>query len=104
MRRVRLGRLVIGTQGGALTWVIAAVLLSAGSAAVAQDEATATEAAAAGPLQEVTVTATRRAESLSKVPISVTAEMSMRMAFFIVCWISLKSNPSPWRRGQVTIA
>src|SRR5580765_4171429 len=73
MRRVRLGRSVIGTQGGALTWVIAAVLLSAGSAAVAQEEATATEAAAAGPLQEVTVTATRRAESLSKVPISVTA-------------------------------
>src|SRR6476661_11145132 len=73
MGRVRLGRLVIGTQGGALTWVIAAVLLSAGTAAVAQEEATATEAAAAGPLQEVTVTATRRAESLSKVPISVTA-------------------------------
>ena len=73
MGRVRSGRLVIGTQGGALTWVIAAVLLSAGSAAVAQEEAAATEAAAAGPLQEVTVTATRRAESLSKVPISVTA-------------------------------
>ena len=73
MRRVRLGRMVIGTQDGALSWVMAAVLLSAGSAAVAQEEATATEAAAAGPLQEVTVTATRRAESLSKVPISVTA-------------------------------
>ena len=73
MRRVRLRQLAIGTQGGALPWVMAAVLVSAGSAAVAQEEATATEASAAGPLQEVTVTATRRAESLSKVPISVTA-------------------------------
>jgi outer membrane receptor protein involved in Fe transport len=52
---------------------MAAVLLSAGSAAVAQEQATATEASAAGPLQEITVTATRRSESLSKVPISVTA-------------------------------
>ena len=49
MRRVRLGRLAIGTQGGVLTWVMAAVLLSAGSAAVAQEEATATEASCGGP-------------------------------------------------------
>ncbi|HYM27705.1 MAG TPA: TonB-dependent receptor plug domain-containing protein, partial [Steroidobacteraceae bacterium] len=40
----------------------------------AQDQAQAGEAAApAGGLQEITVTATRREESLSKVPISVTA-------------------------------
>src|SRR6266566_9874399 len=38
----------------------------------AQEQASSTESTA-GPLQEVTVTATRREESLSKVPISVTA-------------------------------
>jgi hypothetical protein len=42
---------------------MAAGLLSAGSAAVAQEQATATEASAAGPLQEITVTATRRAKA-----------------------------------------
>ena len=63
MRRVRLGRLASGTHGGALTRVMAAGLLSAGSAAVAQEQATATEASAAGPLQEITVTATRRAKA-----------------------------------------
>ena len=38
----------------------------------AQEQASSTESTA-GPLQEITVTATRREESLSKVPISVTA-------------------------------
>jgi iron complex outermembrane recepter protein len=38
----------------------------------AQEQSSSTESAA-GPLQEITVTATRREESLSKVPISVTA-------------------------------
>jgi iron complex outermembrane receptor protein len=50
----------------------AAALIWSGAAA-AQQQAAATEATASGPLQEVTVTATRREESLSKVPISVTA-------------------------------
>src|SRR5579862_7590551 len=50
-----------------------AVLLCAGSPARAQEQSASTEATATGPLQEVTVTATRREESLSRVPISVTA-------------------------------
>src|SRR5580698_496162 len=50
-----------------------ATLLCAGGTAFAQEQAASTDATTAGPLQEVTVTATRRSESLSKVPISVTA-------------------------------
>jgi len=52
--------------------VTAAGALLAAGGALAQEQGAATEAAAA-PLQEITVTATRREESLSKVPISVTA-------------------------------
>ncbi len=56
----------------------AAMLLGAGAAALLAPAATradtaANEPAAAGPLQEIVVTATRRDESMSKVPISVTA-------------------------------
>ncbi len=54
--------------GGMLSALSAAAGLAAGSAA---DNAAAEDAS--GPLQEITVTATRREESLSKVPISVTA-------------------------------
>jgi iron complex outermembrane recepter protein len=50
-----------------------AALLCAGGTASAQEQAASTDTTTAGPLQEVTVTATRRSESLSKVPISVTA-------------------------------
>ncbi len=54
----------------------AAVALLACCTAAWADQAAdqaATEAATVGPLQEITVTATRREESLSKVPISITA-------------------------------
>ena len=50
-----------------------AALLWSGASAWGQEQSTSTEATATGPLQEVTVTATRREESLSRVPISVTA-------------------------------
>jgi outer membrane receptor protein involved in Fe transport len=49
------------------------VLLAAAGGAQAQDQAPAAETAAPVGLQEVVVTATRREESLSKVPISVMA-------------------------------
>src|SRR5260370_10053063 len=49
-----------------------ALLAGAPGASRAQEQAPGSEASG-GPLQEVIVTATRRAESLSKVPISVTA-------------------------------
>ncbi len=48
-------------------------LLAAGGASQAQEQAPAAETAAPAGLQEVVVTATRREESLSKVPISVMA-------------------------------
>jgi iron complex outermembrane recepter protein len=53
---------------------VAIALLAASAASQAQEQAPATETAApSGALGEVVVTATRREESLSKVPISVTA-------------------------------
>ena len=58
----------------ALGAVPAAVLMCAAwMPAHAQDQAQGDTSAPAGGLQEITVTATRREESLSKVPISVTA-------------------------------
>lgn len=51
--------------------LVVVLACGAASATEAADQAEATESA--GPLQEITVTATRRSESLSKVPISVTA-------------------------------
>src|SRR5271154_395752 len=53
------------------TCAIAVVVTFLGSAALAAEPAPPEEAT--GPLQEITVTATRHEESLSKVPISVTA-------------------------------
>src|SRR5580698_2392795 len=50
---------------------LAVAVIFSGSAALAADPAPPEEAS--GPLQEITVTATRHEESLSKVPISVTA-------------------------------
>src|SRR5437879_41132 len=54
-------------------WVALAVLGCAPCAAWSQEQAQASKEAAPAALQEVVVTATRREESLSKVPISVTA-------------------------------
>src|SRR5256884_4306480 len=53
-------------------YVALALLACVPGASRAQQQTQGSEASA-GPLQEVIVTATRRAESLSKVPISVTA-------------------------------
>src|SRR5580698_3352637 len=72
MRRIHDLNLRRATVGGPLPWTIA-TLLCAGGSAFAQEQAASTDTSSSGPLQEVTVTATRRSESLSKVPISVTA-------------------------------
>src|SRR6516165_4976077 len=64
--------LLTGTRRTGLLASLGVFVLAAGST-YAQEQAPATEATATGGLQEVTVTATRREESLSKVPISVTA-------------------------------
>jgi iron complex outermembrane receptor protein len=53
-------------------WMIAPVL-ACGAALPALADDSATEPAAMGPMQEVVITATRREQDLSKVPISVTA-------------------------------
>src|SRR3974390_2637492 len=53
-----------------LRWVFGACALSSAGAFAAEVAAPEAET---GPLQEITVTATRREESLSKVPLSVTA-------------------------------
>jgi iron complex outermembrane recepter protein len=57
---------------GTAPYLLLAALAAAG-ASRAQEQAPAAETGMAGPLQEVVVTATRREESLSKVPISVMA-------------------------------
>src|SRR5580693_7758685 len=59
--------------GAASAAPAAALLLLASGAGQAQEQTQASETGAAGGLQEIVVTATRREESLSKVPISVTA-------------------------------
>src|ERR1700734_2306727 len=59
----------VAAIGGAL----AALCAAAAYAATATAADTGADADASGPLQEITVTATRHEESLSKVPISVTA-------------------------------
>ena len=64
-------------RSGGRGWIAAVAVLACAAGpgrASAQEQAPGTEtSAAAGALQEVVVTATRREESLSKVPISVTA-------------------------------
>src|ERR1700681_4318355 len=55
-----------------LTYAALALLACAPGASRAQEQTQGSEATG-GPLQEVVVTATRRAESVSRVPISVTA-------------------------------
>ena len=60
-----------GIRSGLLPVALAA--LAAAGTGQAQEQAPAAETAAVGGLQEVVVTATRREENLSKVPISVTA-------------------------------
>jgi len=72
MRRIHVLNLRRATVRGTIAWTIA-TLLCAGGSAFAQEQAASTDTSSSGPLQEVTVTATRRSESLSKVPISVTA-------------------------------
>src|SRR6202042_1865711 len=57
--------------GTALSMI--ASLIAYGMALPARADDTATAAAEQGPMQEVVVTATRREEDLSKVPLSVTA-------------------------------
>src|SRR5580692_10240170 len=59
--------------GAASAAPAAALLLLASGAGQAQEQTQASETGAAGGLQEIVVTATRREESLSRVPISVTA-------------------------------
>ncbi len=72
MRRIHDLNLKRVSARGTIPWAIA-TLMWAGGSAVAQEQAASTDATSAGPLQEITVTATRRSESMSKVPISVTA-------------------------------
>jgi iron complex outermembrane recepter protein len=59
--------------GIACASALALLALAPQSGLAQQAEAQTAETAPSGPLQEITVTATRREESLSKVPISVTA-------------------------------
>src|SRR5215469_9866914 len=64
-------------RGSGSGWITALVIIACAAGtgrALAQEQAPATETSAAvGGLQEVTVTATRREENLSRVPISVSA-------------------------------
>jgi iron complex outermembrane recepter protein len=73
MRRIHDISFYLSALQRAIPYTAAALIWSGAAGAEAQDQAAATEATTSGPLQEITVTATRREESLSKVPISVTA-------------------------------
>jgi len=74
MGRIRDSRLVWERGGGTASMVAAAGLafMAGAGNALAQEQAPAAETST-GALQEVVVTATRREENLSKVPISVSA-------------------------------
>jgi len=72
MRRIHGLNLTLCGQKRAILYTAAVLIYSCGTA-WAQEQGAATDTTAAGPLLEVTVTATRREESLSRVPISVTA-------------------------------
>ena len=56
-----------------LRTLIAGTAASAATMCMANDAATAEPAAAGGALEEIVVTATRREENISRVPVSVTA-------------------------------
>ncbi len=58
---------------GAIAWVLLGLAASAAAPGPARAQAAASDQSLGGPLQEIVVTATRHEESLSKVPISVTA-------------------------------
>ena len=73
MRRIYQLRIPAGARKHPLPPAVAALLVVAAGGAFAQEQTATSEASTSGPLQEITVTATRREESLSKVPISVTA-------------------------------
>jgi len=72
MRLIHDSRSVVTRAFGRAPCVAVALLACAPGASRAQEQTQGSEASG-GPLQEVIVTATRRAESLSRVPISVTA-------------------------------
>jgi len=72
MRPIHSTRSLLRTATAAVPYAALTLLACAPGASRAQEQMQGSEATG-GPLQEVIVTATRRAESLSKVPISVTA-------------------------------
>src|SRR5580693_1478099 len=75
MSQIRISGRVLGgeARGTTIGGALAALCAAAACAATATAADTGADADASGPLQEITVTATRHEESLSKVPISVTA-------------------------------
>src|SRR6202522_1572590 len=76
MSQFRISCRLLGSEprrGAAIGGALAALCAAAAYAAPASAADTTAAADASGPLQEITVTATRHEESLSKVPISVTA-------------------------------
>src|SRR5580704_5640764 len=75
MSQIRISGRVLGSEARrtAIGGALAALCAAAACAATATAADTGADADASGPLQEITVTATRHEESLSKVPISVTA-------------------------------
>src|ERR1700680_1044198 len=72
MRRIHSTRSLLRAATAAVPYAALALLAGAPGASRAQEQTQGSEATGA-PLQEVIVTATRREESLSRVPISVTA-------------------------------
>src|ERR1700675_2293382 len=72
MRRIHSTRSLLRAATAAVPYAALALLAGAPGASRAQEQTHSTETTG-GPLQEITVTATRREEILSRVPISVTA-------------------------------
>src|SRR5580693_4870608 len=75
MSQIRISGRVLGgeARGTTIGGALAALCAAAACAATATAADTGADADASGPLQEITVTATRHEESLSKVPLSITA-------------------------------
>src|SRR5580693_3417608 len=75
MSQIRISGRVLGgeARGTTIGGALAALCAAAACAATATAADTTAAADASGPLQEITVTATRHEESLSKVPLSITA-------------------------------